>query len=175
MKNTTPFLIANLALGILSFGLAITALVWQTVVWRMSGGRGKVTAGLGAYHESGTSMITFGSTDQTAIALAAKQGYTHPLIVVEVTNVGRLQLTVTQWMIVGFGGSFRPLQFIAGPSLPHTIEAGGAPESWAVDAAEMAFYMKGLQEVLKKKAKDPYVEIKLGNGKTIKTPLKYVF
>jgi hypothetical protein len=69
-------------------------------------------------------------------ALGCAQGFTRPIVAVEVRNVGRLTVTATSWRVATRPGgmALQPAGASIGPSLPHRLE-GGETATWAVDMA----------------------------------------
>ncbi|MGH3938688.1 MAG: hypothetical protein ACRDTG_08615 [Pseudonocardiaceae bacterium] len=130
--QTSTFVVA--VLGVV---LSTASLSWQAATFILTGGRVKLALQTGAVHNSGSGMIVSqvtGAWSMSAERLAL-QGYTRPVVAVQVRNVGRLPVTVTKWSIFesAKGTAFLPLADSIGPSLPYRLDAG-VEETWALDA-----------------------------------------
>lgn len=128
------------AVSIVALVLSALSIGWQAATFVLTGGRVKVELRVGAFHASGSGMIHAAVKDAASAwsGHEAAQGYTRPVLVVQVRNVGRLPVTVTEWSVVAQpgGASFRPVAGSIGPNLPYRMEPGTS-ETWAVDAGEV--------------------------------------
>src|SRR5215471_18795961 len=104
-------------------------------------------------HDVRTVMVTAAPENMrgTAMQRLAAQGYTQPIIAVEVRNVGRMAVTVQRWSIKHTRGvSFAPFGAQIGPELPYRLEPGAA-ETWAVAAEPVLSLRDTAMETLPQK------------------------
>ena len=166
--------IATLAIAVLGVTLGALSLGWQVASFLLAGGRVKVELQIGAVHGSGSAMVTGPVRTTTAGQAEAlrSQGYTRPVAAVQVHNVGRLPVTVTDWSLVASpsGIAFQPVGQSIGPPLPHRLEAG-AMERWAVDLAPVAALRAAAAAALKIPAEriEVHGRVALGDGRTTET------
>jgi hypothetical protein len=79
----------------------------------------------------------------------ASQGFSRPIVAVNVANVGRQPVKVARWGLKsGLGVSLYPTDMI-GPRLPHRLEVGDA-ETWAMDMATVQAFIQTTNETLGK-------------------------
>jgi len=163
--------VATLVIAVLGLLLSVVGLVWQAATYVLSGGRVKVLLKVGAASARG--MLT-GAPDRmqgTSMQHLVSQGYTQPIIAVEVRNVGRMAVTVNRWSIQHTRGtSFIPIGYQIGPALPYRLEPG-ASETWAVDEApvlsmrDAAMQTLPAREVLGR-PEGLFAAVELGDGRT---------
>lgn len=127
--------IATLAIAVLGVLLSALSLGWQAATFVLTGGRVRAELRAGGI-DPGGGMVTGPAKDMSlrqANELKA-QGFTRPVVAVQVRNVGRLPVVITGWSLVTEPGGvgFHPMADSIGPPLDHRLEAG-APAIWAVD------------------------------------------
>ncbi len=154
--------IATLVIAIAGFGLALVSLAWQASTYFLTGSRLRAALLLGA--TDGSVLITYPPDKATpeTIAMHAKQGFTKPVVVAEVRNIGRMPATVqkvTAYLENGVG--LQPLQHPHAP-LPYRLEAGSS-ESWWIDATAVASAAARLEKTRLS------ISVELGTGKVVRT------
>jgi hypothetical protein len=162
------------AVSIVALALSALSLGWQGATWLLTGGRVKVELRVGAMHQSGSGLIHT-SVANWAHAWSdheAEQGYRHPVIVVQVRNVGRLPITVTEWsvMVQPSNTAFRPLADSIGPAMPYRMEPG-TEETWALELAAVESLVGASAETFK--ITDPIHvrgRVGLGTGRVVIAP-----
>lgn len=168
-SDTTTLDVVTLAIAIAIAGVLLAALSlgWQAATFFLSGSRVKTTLRLGALRrELGMTTRMTGPLNMTesAAALIRDQGFTEPVLVVEVRNRGRLAVSVedvTATTDDGFG--FNRMADPENPPVPYRLEPG-AKESWHVD-------VRPLQMLAESDPKPRLVRmaVELGNGKVVLT------
>ena len=126
----------TLAIAGLGLALGAASFTWQIVEHALSGGRVKVTLKVGALSAGGNRMMVSAPANKVtpdSLRQMTTQGFTRPVIAVEVRNIGRLPVTVARWSIKSnLGLSAVPLADSIGPDLKHRLEIGES-ETWSTD------------------------------------------
>lgn len=168
-----------ITLGIASLGVLLGAasLGWQAATHVLTGGRVKTTLKVGALADSGQGMVLTPADRVTPDTLqrAAAQGYSQPIIAVEVRNVGRLAVTVSRWSIKSSHGvSYIPIGESLGPTLPHRLDAGESA-TWALDLGAAIQLAKTSTEVLSKNGKPAHIRgvVELADGRSFIAPERF--
>lgn len=187
--------IATFVLAVVGTVLAAASLTWQAATYVLTGGRVSVELRTGALHASGSSMVTAATrdADQVWAAQLAEQGYTRPLVVVKVRNIGRMPVTIERWSLACSGPpepprnrgllaaiaaassrprrltEFQPVAGSFGPQLPHRLDAGSS-ETWGTDAREIRDLVAATLEVWKLPLVSLDGKVELGDGRTARTP-----
>ena len=120
-----------------SICIAALSLGWQIALWLLGGRRVKVSLLHGVAGRAGIAAGPVSANPAGRIEAMRSQGFNGPeLLGIEVVNVGRLPVTVTEYTVRLRGGavSFTPKGDALGQALPFRLEPGEA-ESWYVDIA----------------------------------------
>jgi hypothetical protein len=158
---------AALIVAIVSIIISVASLSWQAASFSLSGPRVKVSLRHGA---AGRGGIITGAPGKLDLGWAVSEGYTHELLAVEATNVGRMAVAVTKVSASfpsGFGVSETQNPFT--PVLPHRLEAQ-TTQTYYISmemvrrTAYVAFRATG------ENSQPVSMLVELGNGKTVKTP-----
>lgn len=180
--------IAALVIAIVGVALAAGSLAWQAATYVLTGGRAQVDLRVGALNRGGTGMMTARphNLDEVWTQHLAEQGYTRPVVIVRVRNVGRLPVTVQRWSLgclqenSGGGTLFRqiqqrrnprtvseltPIGESIGPPLPHRLEPGTS-ETWAVDAQAVHTFAVTNRETFNLAVAAVVGKVELGTGRT---------
>jgi hypothetical protein len=177
------------AVSIIALVLSVVSITWHVATFALAGGRVKVELRVGAYHESGSGLISAAPGDMAQAwgEHERAQGYTRPVVLVRVRPIGRMPVTVESWSLVAqrvpesvpgrveiqLGrGELMTLQPVAGsigPPLPHRLEPGGASETWAIDAADVIQHAEAAKAAFKVSAVAIVGRVELGNGRTYTT------
>lgn len=161
--------VVTAAVAVLGVLLGALSLGWQIASHMLTGGRAKAELLMGALGRGGMATGSVKSVDEAAMKDLAEEGFTQPVIVVRVRNVGRLPVTVTGWSIAtGRGVAYKPLGDSIGPPLSHRLEAGET-EDWAVDATRIRAMVHTTVEVFKIPIGRVKVggNVSLGDGRTV--------
>lgn len=185
--------IATFVLAVVGAVLAAASLAWQAATYVLAGGRVSVDLRIGALHAGGSGMVTTAPEDagQAWEERLAAQGYTQPLAVVRVRNVGRMPVTIERWSLtcsrptaasrngsmLGAIAASRPQQLTelapvtasVGPRLPHRLEAGSS-ETWALDGREVHNLARATLEVWQVPLVLIRGKVELGDGRTAFSP-----
>jgi len=156
----------NLSIAIVAAFLALTALAWQAWAWLLSGPR--VTAemkwgllGAGGGLVSGPPRADWRSVD------LATQGFTDPVVAVEIRNKGRTPTTVTGAAVrysngIQLTGTAPP----AGDVLPHRLEAHST-FTYLIDGGHVG---QGIRATVRTGGtRRIHVIVTLATGKTVQT------
>ena len=139
--------ISTTILAVLGVVLALASLAWQAWSFRQSGSRVSVDLRTG----SGTRRARPPSLRQRRLRLArcrglAKQGFTDPVLAVEVTNSGRSPTNVVSVSILyENAASYTETHF--DPSLPFRLDAE-SEKTWYFSRAQVAAYAQAMHQVL---------------------------
>jgi len=166
--------VATLVIAVAGVTLAALSLGWQAATFVLTGGRVKVELRVGAMHGTASHMVTqsvsSGLPDPERLQA---DGYTRPVVAVQVRNVGRMAVTVEDWSLFTSPGSRIALQPVGqsiGPPLPHRLEAG-ATGTWAVELAPVRAMRAATVAALK--VPEERIKIRgkvgLGDGRTVET------
>jgi hypothetical protein len=127
--------------GAIATFAAVVVALWLA---RRERGRIKVKLKVGALADNRSATVTAPPSKAGANYMAnlAAQGFSHPIVAVEVVNVGGQPVTIKHWSLsyplgpsLGFPGG------AIGPALPHRMDVGETAE-WVVDAAEVRNFME---------------------------------
>lgn len=183
--------IATLFIAVAGVLLSALSLGWQAATHVLTGGRAQIGLRIGAIHHTGRGMLTARpeSLGRECYEQCAQQGYTRPVICVQVRSVGRMPITVERWGIVastrseggsllsrveaertrGQGMEFLPVADSIGPPLPHRLEAGGASETWAIDGESVSALVAATAGAFKLPSVVIRGKVELGSGRTLVT------
>ncbi|RZU16420.1 hypothetical protein EV645_3985 [Kribbella rubisoli] len=163
--------VAALIVAIVGLLVAGLSAGWQVATWFWSNGRPKARLMHGVV--SGAAAIT-GPVKRDGLPLELKsireQGYDGTEVLgVQVVNHGRAQVTVTRYSIAlaGTGMSYHLIGDAMGPPLPHRIQPGEA-ETWYADMDTVHRFVYAAQAI-KEGAREVFIEVTLGTGRTIRT------
>jgi hypothetical protein len=128
--------VATLVIAVVAVVLSASSLCWQAATFVLTGGRVTVELVVGALDATGSNLVTApisGMTQTFGDTLRA-QGFTRPVVGVQVHNVGRGLATITEWsLVMQDGTALTPTGASIGPPLAHRMEGGGEPARWVVD------------------------------------------
>jgi hypothetical protein len=127
---------ATTLIAVVGLVLAVGSLIWQAASFRLSGSRVSVDIGEGARHVSGTAVVSApGPALRNQMQAMVAQGFTDPVLAVEVRNRGRSPTNVLA-VAVAFdnGASYSSTTFE--PPLPFRLEAE-SEETWYFNRAEV--------------------------------------
>lgn len=158
---------AALVVAILALVISTASLTWQIVQFLLGASRPQVDLKIGAMSESGalTAPVEGFRLDQLM-----RQGYTTPLLAVEVRNRGRLAVSVTNWTIAFDNGasytqpSWPPNDRVA---LPYRLEPG-AEATFLCPLAEVDVAAHALQS-LSKPPTSCRASASFGTGRTLRS------
>lgn len=159
----------TLIVAIAGLTLAVVSLGWQAATFVLTGPRVKVNLQQGALGPGGAVV---GPVDAGMSATElAQQGFTEPILAIEVVNVGRMPTTVTGWHAEFENGmKFTNPQYPLNPALPFRLEpqskATWYVEARSVHATVSASHASG---VTKAASQEVRMSVDLTNRKTIKT------
>jgi hypothetical protein len=92
--------IATLLIAVAGVGLAALSLGWQAATFVFTGGRVKIELRVDAMYGTGSHMVTSpvssGPPDPEQLRA---EGYTRPVVAVQVRNVGHMAVTVEDWSL----------------------------------------------------------------------------
>ena len=164
--------VATLLIAVLGVALGVASLTWQIVAHVLSGGRVKVTLKVGGH--SGQAMASMPANKVTPASLKqiTSQGFSQPVIAVDVRNVGRMPVTVERWGITSAQGiQAIPWGNSIGPTLPRRLESGESA-SWAVDLSTALNLAQVSLAVLGKGKSSTRIVgvVELADGRMYKTP-----
>jgi hypothetical protein len=130
--------------------LALAALVWQTYSFRRSGSRVSTTLKPGMKHITGTAAITGPASMTSAqMQLMASQGYTTPVIAVEVRNSGRAPTNIVAVGLL-FGNGAAYTETVLNPPVPFRLDAE-SEQTWYFDRSQLTAYGQGMAQIFKGK------------------------
>ncbi len=161
----------SIAIAVVSLILAGLSLGWQAATFFLEGGRIRATLRPGFSSASGVVTVPPSQfLDKGTFGMMASQGFTQPVLAVQVRNVGRLPVTIASWSLVTrpHVGEFQPLSAALGKPLPHRLDAGES-EMWAVDFAWIAAAVSASATVKKVPTAGIRVHatVSLGDGRVV--------
>jgi hypothetical protein len=163
--------IATFVVAVYAAVVATAALAWQGALYLLTGGRVRVEMRLGAMGRGGMFHCDPENFTVQQLERMQSQGYTKPVLIVFVRNVGRLPVSVESWHVeTGVKISLRPLAETVGPDLPHTLQPGQS-ESWAVGLAFVLDSVKTAVDVFDGVTQESVritPAVSLGDGRTIR-------
>ncbi|SMD24201.1 hypothetical protein [Lentzea albidocapillata] len=166
--------IATFVVAVVAIVMSALTLTWQVANYLLTGGRPKVELRVGAIHESG--QLVHGPVRNLSAEWAqrhARQGFTRPVLVVQVRNVGRLPVTIAEWSVTAepAGAAFQPIGESIGPDLPYKLEPG-ASETWALELHTVETLVSVTAETFEVAKGKTTVrgKVGLGDGRTYETP-----
>lgn len=130
--------VITLVIAIVGVVLAAASLSWQAATFVLSGHRVRVSLRYGAIRREplGRAIRTTAplTVDAAHARMMAEQGFTEPVLVALVRNVGRMAVSIER-VEAGFddGWSFSRLEDPENAPLPYRLEPG-ASEAWHVEA-----------------------------------------
>ncbi|HEX3961163.1 MAG TPA: hypothetical protein VHZ03_31850 [Trebonia sp.] len=137
-----------LAVGICGVVLASLSLGWQAANYVLTGGRVKVRLLVGAVGRGSIVTAPPAKLSPEWLQRLAAQGFSQPIVAVNVANVGRQPVKVERWGLKsGLGMSLYPTSEEFGPRLPHRLDVGDA-ETWAIDLDVVRSFMQTGKETL---------------------------
>jgi hypothetical protein len=158
----TDYDVIALVIGGIGLVLAVVSLTWNLVEYRLSGPRVKVNLLVGAGNAGGIVSTRDTSTDRSVFV---SQGFTNPLVGVEVANVGRAATDVqsfTPKLSNGFG-YYEP-EFPGNPPLPHRLEAHATQTRWVpLHGVRAAAFASGDERA------SVYMEVQITGPRTLRT------
>lgn len=111
--------------------LALASLAWQAWSFRLSGSRVSVALRAGMRNASGSGITAPGALTTAGMQLMQHQGFTQPVLAVEVTNSGRSPTNVLSVKILYDNGAAYAETHHT-PSLPFRIDAE-SEQTWYFD------------------------------------------
>lgn len=157
--------------------IALLSLGWQIAAWRLGGRRVRVVLlhGIRGPHGVVTGKVLRAGKPRDLRQLI-QQGFDElEVLGVEVTNVGRVPVTVQSYSAGTTGSvfSFNPVGKHMGPVLPFRIQPGES-ETWYVDMADVRALVKTVSSVNEEAPRPIAMSVKLGTGqaKTTSTAIR---
>jgi hypothetical protein len=139
-----------LAVGVCGVVLASFSLAWQAANYVLTGGRIKVRLLIGAVGNGGIVTAPPENLSPEWLQGLASQGFSRPVVVVNVANVGRQPVKVVRWGLKsGLGVSLYLPPDGIGPSLPHRLDVGDA-ETWTINMDTVRTFIQTGKETLGK-------------------------
>jgi hypothetical protein len=138
--------LATTIIAVLGVVLALASLAWQAVSFRLTGSRVSVYLRGGMKHMSGVSAVTTpGPVTPGQIKMLQNQGFTVPVLAVEVKNSGRSPTNIVNIaLLFGSGASYSETVF--DPPLPFRLDAE-SEQTWYFDRGQIETYAKGLGQI----------------------------
>lgn len=159
----------TLVVAIVGLALAVASLVWQAATFVLAGARIKVRLQQGAI---GNGSAIVGPLDaRIDFEDLRNQGFTQPVLAIEVRNVGRMPISVTGWhAVLENRMSYTDARSPVNPELSFRLEPQ-SKQTWYVElnplhAAVSASHSAGIWPVDHQKV---WMSVDLGNGKTVRT------
>jgi hypothetical protein len=123
--------VATLAIAVVGLVLSVISLTWQAATFVMSGSRVRARLRHGA---AGGGSVVSGPPGTQSLRVMAEQGFTTEVIGVEVRNVGRLAVQVTDVRAaLPSGFQVSEARISMGPDLPYRLEAQSS-QTWFLPA-----------------------------------------
>jgi hypothetical protein len=159
----------TLVIAVVGLALAAASLAWQTATFALTGSRVRADILRGAIGRGGLVSSPPEKWNANSPAALAAQGFTEPVVAVEVRNVGRMAVSVqkvTAYLDNGIG--FSPTQ--TETPLPFRLEPGSS-EKWWVEAAVLHAAIVASRHAGIGGSDHPrvHVAVGLGTGKVVKT------
>ncbi|MFB9749216.1 phosphoribosylamine--glycine ligase [Leifsonia shinshuensis] len=163
---------SEIALLVSVFSLCVAALSlgWQIALWLLGGRRVSIQLRHGVLGDGGIAAGPVGNGKANDISSMRHQVFVGPEVVgVDVINVGRLPLTVSEYSLRVKGGqfSFVPHGEVIGRPLPFRLEPGES-ETWYVDAAD-ARALARVHRDMGKRVAEVFMAVKLGTREEKRT------
>lgn len=135
-------------------------------------GRVKVVLKMGGLADDGLAKITapLNKVKPGMGADLTTQGFTRPIVEVEVANIGRLPVTIKQWGFYSRSGlSLSFPAAIVGPAPPYRLDVGDSI-AWAVDAVEVHWFVQAVKAIKNARQGDAVVaEVGLADGRIFRS------
>ncbi len=159
----------TLVIAVVGVTLSALSLGWQAATFVLTGGRVKAELRTGA--TDGRTHVTIPAADAgkegEPPAIQAK-GFNQVVIAVQVRNVGRLPVWVTDLSVGARGSWLTSAGGWLGVPLPHRLEAG-AMQTWAVDAAPVRALVAALSRKVAIEKLTVRAKVGLGTGHAVET------
>jgi hypothetical protein len=136
--------LATTILATLGVALSLLSLAWQFVSFRLSGSRVSVVLRSGM--RDGSAVVTIpGTADPEHLKMVRAQGFTDPVLGVEVNNSGRSPTNIVSVSIVYPNGAAFTLTTVD-PPLPFKLDAE-SEKTWYFSADEITTYARAMEQV----------------------------
>jgi hypothetical protein len=138
--------VATTIIAVFGVVLALASLAWQAVSFRLTGSRVSVYLRGGMKHMTGVSAVTTpGPVTPGQIKMLQNQGFTVPVLGVEVKNSGRSPTNIVNVaLLFGNGASYSETVF--DPPLPFRLDAE-SEQTWYFDRGQIETYAKGMGQI----------------------------
>jgi hypothetical protein len=164
VKQGTDWLSRGLAIG--AFLLSFATLGWGVLLFRLSGPRVKVSLLYGALRGNG--LVTGPADGRFNWALLQQQGFTDPLLGIEVRNLGRISVEVRDYgarFTTGMGYSLPGFEI--NPQLPYPLQAQSSAR-WFVRLADLVSLAQAIRATGETMALEVGMEVQV-LGQTVRT------
>lgn len=168
--------IAAFVIACLGFFVAALGLGWQIASWALDGRRVRVRLKHGAMGRGGA---VAGSVPRSGeprdIASVRAEGFTgREVIGIEVTNIGRLPVTVRKYSVhaQGTGFAFTPMGEAIGPTMPFRLEPGDS-ETWYAEMDSARALVESVKAI-GRSARRVSMTAELGTGEERRTPTSLI-
>lgn len=155
---------AQTTIAALGLVLAIVSLVWQAITYTRSGSRFAVDIHFGALGPGG--LVRQTGTGPPDFARLAAQGFTEPVIIATVRNIGRLSGTVVSWSIDNGPMAYVPTQNLIGENVPLRIDHEDKRDL-VVELSPIRATVDINADVLGERSRDVRAVIETASGKKI--------
>jgi hypothetical protein len=139
---------ATTIIAVVGVVLALASLAWQAVSFRLSGSRVSVDLRPGMRHGTGTAAVTSPApVFPGQMEMMQSQGFTDPVLAVEVRNAGRSATNIVNVAVLfSNGASYSDMVF--NPPLPFRLE-GESEQTWYFERGPVEAYAKAMGQVFK--------------------------